>query len=297
MRPFARSANRCRHRRLTAKYLPPALPTAHRPTPTIFPGGSSDAGPTLRSSRVPNISANDTRAGRATALPFVTRFGHKQVPRLASLARHRLPFARHGSRRSRKARSREVIEGSGPSGSLPSFLPARPSLPRSLPCVLAEGALRAQNYIDVIRATRTAYVRCCPRHRRVLRIALRSWPAMSGPISDGVGRTVRGGTWLLIRHETIGWIPAAGGAGRRKRCRVETAGSCADAVDVRSSREPTHRSPPSAPSTVSIGRPTPSSAAGDVWSGRSIPRMTSACVRGADSRPSGPTSVRSYFLY
>ena len=40
MLPFARSAPRCRHLRVTAKYSPSRLPTAYGPAPTTLPGGS-----------------------------------------------------------------------------------------------------------------------------------------------------------------------------------------------------------------------------------------------------------------
>src|SRR5438309_1026364 len=55
MRPLARSANRCRQRRVTAKYSPSEFPTAHLPAPVTVPGGSSATAPT-RSSVVTRAS-------------------------------------------------------------------------------------------------------------------------------------------------------------------------------------------------------------------------------------------------
>src|SRR5947207_14962112 len=55
MVPPARSAQRWRHRLVTAKYSPSTLPTAHFPAPVTFRGGSSDAGPTGTSSAIPCI--------------------------------------------------------------------------------------------------------------------------------------------------------------------------------------------------------------------------------------------------
>src|SRR6266508_1599754 len=49
MVPPARSANRWRQRRVTAKESPFEFPTAQGPTPVTFPGGSSDAAQTSSS--------------------------------------------------------------------------------------------------------------------------------------------------------------------------------------------------------------------------------------------------------
>src|SRR6185437_12742937 len=45
--PPARSARRCRHRRVTAKYLPSMLPMAYGPAPVTAPGGRSATGHTV----------------------------------------------------------------------------------------------------------------------------------------------------------------------------------------------------------------------------------------------------------
>src|SRR4029077_10340346 len=80
----ARSARRCRHRRVTAKYLPSMFPMAYGPAPVTAPGGRSATGQTVicfampASSQPPTVLGTSlstcplAHAGKTPSAPLVT---------------------------------------------------------------------------------------------------------------------------------------------------------------------------------------------------------------------------------